>query len=38
MSDDLKQRLRDSCYLAFDDGTNDYGTAEEAAEGLRLLH
>ena len=37
MTDDLVKCLRDSCYLAFDDGTNDYGTAEEAADRIEKL-
>lgn len=35
--DDLCARLKTSCYLAFDDGTNDYATAEEAAAAIREL-
>jgi len=37
MSDDLKQNLRGSCYLAFEDGTNDYETAPEAADRIDEL-
>ena len=37
MSDDLKQNLRGSCYLAFEDGTNDYETAPEAANRIEEL-
>jgi len=37
MTDDLVKRLRDSCYLAFDDGTNDYSTAIEAADRIEAL-
>jgi len=37
MTDDLVKRLRDSCYLAFDDGTNDYSTAIEAADRIEVL-
>jgi len=37
MSDDLKQNLRGSCYLAFEDGTNDYETAPEAADRIEEL-
>lgn len=37
MSDDLVKRLRDSCYLAFDDNTNDYATAIEAADRIEQL-
>ena len=37
MSDDLKQNLRGSCYLAFEDGTNDYETAPEAADRIEAL-
>ena len=37
MSDDLKQNLRESCYLAFEDGTNDYETAPEAANRIEEL-
>lgn len=37
MTDDLVKRLRDSCYLAFDDGTNDYATAIEAADRIEAL-
>jgi len=37
MTDDLVKRLRDSCYLAFDDGTNDYGAADEAADRIEKL-
>jgi hypothetical protein len=35
--DDLVKRLRDSCYLAFDDNTNDYATAIEAADRIEQL-
>lgn len=37
MTDDLVKCLRDSCYLAFDDGTNDYGAADEAADRIEKL-
>jgi len=37
MSDDLVNRLRDSCYLAFDDGTNDYAAAHKAADRIEEL-
>jgi hypothetical protein len=37
MTDDLVKRLRDSCYLAFDDNTNDYATAIEAADRIEQL-
>jgi hypothetical protein len=37
MSDDLKQNLRGSCFLAFEDGTNDYETAPEAADRIDEL-
>jgi len=37
MSDELKQNLRGSCYLAFEDGTNDYETAPEAANRIEEL-
>jgi hypothetical protein len=37
MSDDLKQNLRGSCFLAFEDGTNDYETAPEAADRIEEL-
>ena len=37
MTDDLVKRLRDSCYLAFDDNTNDYATAIEAADRIETL-
>jgi hypothetical protein len=33
----LIARLRGACYLAFDDGTNDYGTAPEAADRIEKL-
>ena len=35
--DDLKKELRASSYLAFEDGTNDYGTAPEAADRIEQL-
>ena len=35
--DDLVKRLRDSCYLAFDDNTNDYQSAIEAADRIEAL-
>lgn len=35
--DDLTQRLRGACYLAFDDGTNDYATAPDAAARIEAL-
>lgn len=34
---DLVKRLRDSCYLAFDDGTNDYASAHKAADRIKEL-
>lgn len=37
MTDDLVKRLRDSCYLAFEDGTNDYNSAIEAADRVETL-
>jgi uncharacterized protein YhaN len=37
MTDDLKARLRGSCYLAFEDGTNDYGSAPDAADRIEEL-
>lgn len=37
MSDDLVKRLRSSCYLAFDDGTNDYSAAPDAADRIEEL-
>jgi len=39
MTDDkeLIARLRGACYLAFDDGTNDFGTAPEAADRIEAL-
>lgn len=37
MTDDLKARLRGSCYLAFEDGTNDYGSAPDAADRIEQL-
>jgi hypothetical protein len=37
MTDDLVKRLRESCYVAFDDGTNDYSTAIEAADRIEQL-
>ena len=37
MTDDLVKRLRVSCYLAFEDGTNDYGSAIEAADRIEAL-
>jgi hypothetical protein len=33
----LIARLRYACYLAFDDGTNDFGTAPEAADRIEAL-
>jgi hypothetical protein len=36
--EELIARLRDACYLAFDDGTNDYGTAPEAADRIEALN
>jgi hypothetical protein len=33
----IVKRLRDSCYLAFEDGTNDYTTAEQAADRIEAL-
>mgnify|MGYP000306623038 CR=1 FL=1 len=37
MSDDLLKALKNSVYLAFDDGTNDYTTALKAAEHIEEL-
>jgi len=37
MTDDLVKRLRESCYVAFDDGTNDYSTAIESADRIEKL-
>jgi hypothetical protein len=37
MSDDLIERLSDSCYLAFDDGTNDFSAAQEAIDRIAQL-
>jgi hypothetical protein len=37
MIDDLVKRLRESCYLAFEDGTNDYSSAIEAADRIEQL-
>jgi hypothetical protein len=34
---ELIARLRGACYLAFDDGTNDFGTAPEAADRIEEL-
>lgn len=33
----ITKRLRDSCYLAFDDGENDYTTAPQAADRIEQL-
>jgi hypothetical protein len=33
----ITKRLRDSCYLAFDDGENDYTTAPQAASRIEQL-
>lgn len=33
----IQERLRSSCYLAFDDGSNDYATASEAADRIDAL-
>jgi hypothetical protein len=35
--EELIERLRGACYLAFDDGTNDYGTAPNAANRIEAL-
>jgi hypothetical protein len=35
---ELIAQLRDACYLAFDDGTNDFGTAPEAADRIEALN
>jgi len=37
MSDDLIGRLSDSCYLAFEDGTNDFSAAQEAIDRIEEL-
>lgn len=37
MTEYLVKRLRESCYLAFDDGTNDYATAISAADLIEGL-
>ena len=37
MSEDLIESLRNSAFLAFDDGTNDYGTPFEAADRIEQL-
>ena len=38
MSDEeLVKRLRDAAFLAFDDGTNDYGTPVESADRIEAL-
>lgn len=37
MTDDLVKRLSGSCYLAFEDGTNDYSAAQEAADRIEQL-
>jgi hypothetical protein len=37
MSDDLKERLSGSCYLAFENGTNDYSAAQEALDCIEEL-
>lgn len=37
MSDDLKERLGGSCYLAFENGTNDYSAAQEALDRIEEL-
>ena len=34
MSDDLIKRLGSSCYLAFENGTNDYSAAQEAIDHI----
>jgi hypothetical protein len=35
--EELIERLRSACFLAFDDGTNDYGTAPDAADRIEQL-
>jgi chromosome segregation ATPase len=35
--EELITRLRSACFLAFDDGTNDYGTAPNAADRIEAL-
>ena len=35
--DELIARLRSACFLAFDDGTNDYGSAPAAADRIEAL-
>ena len=35
--DDLIKRLSASCYLAFEDGTNDYSAAQEAIDRIEEL-
>ena len=38
MSDEeLIARLRSACFLAFDDGTNDYSSAPDAADRIEAL-
>lgn len=37
MSDDLIERLSESCYLAFEDGTNDFSAAQEAIDRIKQL-
>lgn len=37
MSDDSVKQLRDSCYVAFDDGTNDYDLAHKTAARIEEL-
>jgi type II secretory pathway predicted ATPase ExeA len=34
---ELVKRLRDAAFLAFDDGTNDYGTPVESADRIEAL-
>ena len=35
--DDLKHRLRDASFIAFDDGGNDYTTAQDALSAIEAL-
>ena len=35
--DDLKHRLHDASFIAFDDGGNDYTTAQDALSAIEAL-
>ena len=35
--DELKHRLRDASFIAFDDGGNDYTTAQDALSAIEAL-